>query len=90
MNTPQFQEGIKVFASRAIGQANISASNLATYSIPIPTLAKQRALAAELESGRSLVEANRELMARIERKLQAKLAEIWGEEEVGRKKAQEA
>jgi hypothetical protein len=39
---------------------------------------------------RALVEANRELMARFERKLQAKLAEIWGEEENGRKKAQEA
>ena len=32
------------------------------------------------EFERVLVEANRELMARLERKLQAKLAEIWGEE----------
>lgn len=29
---------------------------------------------------RALVEANRELIARMEKKLQAKLAEIWGVE----------
>ena len=31
---------------------------------------------------RSLVEANRELITRFEQKLQAKLAEIWGEETI--------
>jgi hypothetical protein len=43
--------------------------------IPILPLTEQRALVAE----RSLVEANRELAARFEQKLQSKLAEIWGE-----------
>jgi len=48
--------------------------------IPIPPLLEQRAIVAELEAERALVEANRELIARFEQKLQAKLAEIWGEE----------
>ena len=34
-----------------------------------------------LKEKRALVEANRELIARFEQKMQAKLAEIWGEEE---------
>jgi hypothetical protein len=32
----------------------------------------------ELEAERKLVEANRELAARFDQKLQSKLAEIWG------------
>jgi hypothetical protein len=46
--------------------------------LPIPPLAEQRALVAELETERALVEANRELAARFEQKLQTKLSEIWG------------
>jgi hypothetical protein len=42
------------------------------------TKAEQRALVAELETARALVEANRELAARFEQKLQTKLFEIWG------------
>jgi hypothetical protein len=34
---------------------------------------------SELEAERALVEANRELAARFEQKLQSRLAEIWGE-----------
>ena len=41
-------------------------------------MAEQRALVAELETERVLVEANRELALRFEQKLQTKLSEIWG------------
>ena len=41
---------------------------------------EQRVLVGELDAERKLVEANRELIARMEKKTQAKLAEIWGEE----------
>ena len=43
-------------------------------AIPYPAL-------AEMEVERKLVEANRELIARMEQKMQAKLAEMWGEED---------
>ena len=59
-------------------------------AVPVPPLNEQREIVAELEAERALVDANRELIARFEQKLQTKLAEIWGEEEVGRKKAQGA
>jgi hypothetical protein len=33
----------------------------------------------ELEAERAVIEANRELAARFEQKLQSRIAEIWGE-----------
>jgi hypothetical protein len=41
-------------------------------------MAGPRALVAELETERALVEANRELAERFEQKLQTKLSAIWG------------
>ena len=40
-----------------------------------------------MEAERKLVEANRELIARMEQKMQATLTEMWGEEENGRKES---
>ena len=40
---------------------------------------EQRVLVGELDAERKLVDANRNLIVRFEQKLQAKLAEIWGE-----------
>lgn len=38
-----------------------------------------RRIVAELETERKLVETNRELIARMEKKIKDKLAEVWGE-----------
>ncbi len=80
MNSESFQQGIKQFASRAIGQSNINAKNLAAYPIPLPPLATQQAIVAEIEAEQALVAANRELITRFEQKIKATLARIWGEE----------
>ena len=47
--------------------------------IPLPPLATQQAIVAEIEAEQALVAANRELIARFEQKIQATLARIWGE-----------
>ncbi|MFZ1547094.1 MAG: N-6 DNA methylase [Candidatus Nitrotoga sp.] len=49
--------------------------------IPLPPLATQHAIVAEIEAEQALVAANRELIARFEKKIQATLARVWGEEE---------
>jgi type I restriction enzyme M protein len=41
-------------------------------------LATQQATAAEIEAEQALVAANRELITRLEQKIQATLARIWG------------
>jgi hypothetical protein len=43
-------------------------------------LAAQQAIVAEIEAERALVAANRELIARFEKKIQATLARVWGED----------
>ena len=48
--------------------------------IPLPPLATQQAIVAEIEAEQALVAANRELIARFEKKIQATLARVWGEE----------
>jgi hypothetical protein len=48
-------------------------------TLPLPPLATQRAIVAEIEAEQALVAANRELITRFEQKIQATLARIWGE-----------
>ena len=47
---------------------------------PLPSLATQHAIVAEIEAEQALVNANRELIDRFEKKIQATLARVWGEE----------
>jgi type I restriction enzyme M protein len=42
-------------------------------------LAKQQVLVAEIEAEQALVSANRELITRFEKKIQATLSRLWGE-----------
>jgi len=48
--------------------------------IPLPPLGTQQAIVAEIEAEQALVAANRELIARFEKKIQATLARVWGED----------
>ena len=48
--------------------------------IPLPPLATQQAIVAEIEAEQALVTANHELIKRMEQKIQTTLARIWGEE----------
>jgi type I restriction enzyme M protein len=47
----------------------------------LPPLKTQQSIVLEIEAERTLVAANRELIARFEKKIQATLARVWGEEE---------
>ncbi len=60
------------------GQPSISQSTVCERTIPVPPLATQKAIVAEIEAEQALVAANRELITRFEQKIQATLARIWG------------
>jgi type I restriction enzyme M protein len=49
--------------------------------IPVPPLSIQEEIVAEIEAEKQLLAANRELIVRFEKKIEATLARIWGEEE---------
>ena len=61
-------------------QPNISQKIVREFKIPLPPLATQLAIVAEIESEQSLVEANRELITRFEQKIQNTLGRVWGED----------
>ena len=79
MNTEEFQSGIKQYATRAIGQSNINAKSLTGYRIPLPPLDVQHRIVTEIQAEQTLVDANRELIQRMEQKAQAVIERIWGE-----------
>ncbi len=70
---------------KTVGQGanirNLSQVILNELKIPLPPLAAQQAIVAEIEVEQALVSANRELITRFEKKIQATLARVWGEEE---------
>ena len=60
---------------------NLNSEIVRRVKIPLPPLATQRAIVAEIESEQALVNANRELITRFEKKIQATLTRVWGEDE---------
>ncbi len=61
-------------------QPQLPIRSLNAAKIPLPPLATQQAIVAEIEVEQALVAANRELIARFEKKIQATLARVWGED----------
>jgi type I restriction enzyme M protein len=60
---------------------NISKPQLLSLRIPLPSLDTQQTIVAEIEAEQALVNANRELIARFEKKIQATLDRVWGEDD---------
>lgn len=68
----------------AHGTLKLNSDDLRQIQIPLPSLDIQQAIVAEIEAEQVLVAANRELITRFEKKIQATLARVWGEEEKSR------
>jgi type I restriction enzyme S subunit len=79
LNSPEFIQKL-LGNSVENARANISMGVLGSLTIPLPPLATQQAIVAEIDAEQALVAANRELIARFEKKIQATLARIWGED----------
>jgi type I restriction enzyme M protein len=86
---PATQKFVEVYlnsisiAEFVTGAAQPKLNQQALNGIPIPIpadIATQQALVAEIEAEQALVAANRELIVRFEKKIQATLARVWGEE----------
>jgi type I restriction enzyme M protein len=60
---------------------NLNQRILSVIQIPLPALATQQAIVAEIEAEQALVATNRELIACFEKKIEATLTRVWGEEE---------
>lgn len=76
INQPSFQDYIMQIQSGASRQA-LNFQQIRDFDIPLPPLAIQRQIVAEIEAERAMVEANRKLVEIFERKIQAVLASVW-------------
>jgi type I restriction enzyme M protein len=77
---------VREFLTRnAVGAAGsmpkINQSIVESVPIPLPPLTTQQSIMVEIEAEQALVAANRELIVRFEKKIQATLVRIWGEPE---------
>lgn len=57
-------------------------THLKQMKIPLPPLVTQQAIVADIKAEQALVNANCELIERFEKKIQATLARVWGEDAV--------
>jgi len=57
---------------------NLNQEILSSIQIPLPPLETQRAIVADIEAEQALVAANRDLITRMEKKIQAVIARVWG------------
>lgn len=76
--TPVFADHMKTTGQGA-NIRNLSQGILANMKIPLPGLETQAAIVSEIEAEQALVNGNRDLIARFEKKIDATIARVWGE-----------
>jgi type I restriction enzyme M protein len=67
--------------SQSVGAVfmNLTTDQIREFLIPLPDLSTQRAIVADIEAEQALVNANRELIRRMEAKVKAAIDRVWGE-----------
>jgi len=70
---------LKSLGERTAAVPSLDRKNAHRVKVHLPPVPEQQAIVAEIEAEQALVAANRELIARFEQKIQATLAQVWGE-----------
>ena len=60
-----------------VGLVHITKGNLERIRIPLPPMASQEAIVAEIEAERAAVAANRELATKMEQRINGAIARVW-------------
>ena len=63
--------------THAVGVPKLALERIKTIKIPLPPLATQQAIVAEIEAEQALVSANRELVERMEARIAAAIGRVW-------------
>jgi type I restriction enzyme M protein len=79
--TPAFRAWATPQMTGTGGLQRVPRTAVESYGIPLAPLVTQQAIVAEIEAEQALVTANRELIARFERRVRATLARVWGKDE---------
>ena len=82
MESSNFQQSLLEFTYGAAIKNVASVDVLKTLRLPLPPIAAQQQIVAEIEAEQDLVAANRELIKCFEKKIKATIARVWGEDEL--------
>ena len=75
MQSHTFQKNLKKYIKGIIGGISLEIKNI---QIPLPPLEVQEKIVAEIEAEQQAVESCKTLIAKMEQKIAAKIAEVWG------------
>ena len=76
MLSEEFNRGIRHYYERA-NIPKINRSQLFDVAIPVPPLETQHSIVSEIEAEQALVSANRELVERMEQRINSAIARVW-------------
>jgi type I restriction enzyme M protein len=62
------------------GQPQFNGNALNKVTLPLPPLATQQAIVADIKAEQALVTANRDLVARFKKKIETTLVRVWGDD----------
>lgn len=84
LTTPDFRARATAKMTGTGGLQRVPRSVVEEEPIPVPPIETQQAIVAQIEGEKALVDANRELITRLEKEIEAAIARVWGgaEEEV--------
>jgi type I restriction enzyme M protein len=74
---PEFR---RILETAAHGTLKINTDDLRQIKLPLPPLATQKGIVAEIAAEQRLVDSNRQLIETFEKKVQTTLARVWGED----------
>ena len=63
--------------THAVGVPKLALERIKTIKIPLPPIGTQQAIVAEIEAEQALVSANRELVERMEQRIQDAIMRVW-------------
>jgi len=78
VTTPAFREWAIPQMTGTGGLQRVPRAIVENFQIPLPAIATQKDIVAEIGAEQDLVSANRELIVRFEKKIQTTLARVWG------------
>lgn len=72
----------EIHGSQSVGAVfkNLTTHQIRDFEILLPSIETQQAIVAEIEAEQALVNANRKLIERFEKKIQDTIGRVWGEE----------
>ncbi len=79
LTTPDFRKRATAKMTGTGGLQRVPRAVVEDEMIPVPDLDIQQAIVAEIEAEQALVNGNRDLIGRFEKKIDAAIARVWGE-----------